>query len=260
VRPNIASLISGYGAPNIVCDAAQFDGANDWLSKASNLSGVSDGTTGILSCWIRIDGGDSTAQTVIRGATVLDSTVGFLWNRHSGNGFNLIGWDNVGNFPLADTNSAPNNFSTSASWVHFLASWKVSVTTAHLLFINDANRYADGGNTGPGTIQYTGAGAWTIGADVGGARKCNMAIAELYFAPNQFLDFSLVANRRRFRSAGGKPVHLGTTGALPTGTAPAIYLHLDDGETANNFATNRGTGGNFSVNGALTTATSSPSD
>jgi hypothetical protein len=39
-----------------------------------------------------------------------------------------------------------------------------------------------------------------------------------------------------------------------------MYLHLDDGETVNNFALNAGTGGDFTVNGTLATAATSPSD
>jgi hypothetical protein len=85
-------------------------------------------------------------------------------------------------------------------------------------------------------------------------------MAELFFAPGQFLDFSVQSNRRKFRSSGGKPISLGADGSTPTGTKPLIYLHLDDAETANNFATNRAGNGNLTVTGALTTRATSPSD
>ena len=77
----------------------------------------------------------------------------------------------------------------------------------------------------------------------------NGALAEVYFAPGQYLYFSIASNRRKFISRTGKPVHLGTTGMLPTGTAPLVYHHLDDAEAVANFATNRGTGGNFTITG-----------
>src|ERR1051326_3939434 len=198
-------LMTGYKHPNIVCDAAQFDGANDWLSKASDLSGVSDSATGILSCWLRIDGGDSTAQTLMRGGP-LDTTSGFLFNRPVNNRPQVVGWDNANNNTLAV--GTGSTFTTSATWIHFLSAWKRSVTTAQFVYINGVDETTDGG-AGTGNIQYT-PGQWTIGADVGGIRKCNMAIAEFYFAPGQFLDFSNTYFREKFRSLAGKPVHLGT--------------------------------------------------
>jgi hypothetical protein len=39
-----------------------------------------------------------------------------------------------------------------------------------------------------------------------------------------------------------------------------MYHHLDNGEAVANFATNRGTGGNFTITGTLDTASTSPSD
>jgi hypothetical protein len=56
-------------------------------------------------------------------------------------------------------------------------------------------------------------------------------------------------------------VDVGADGSAPSGVAPAVYLHLADGETpADNFATNAGSGGGMTVNGALAVAASSPSD
>lgn len=85
-------------------------------------------------------------------------------------------------------------------------------------------------------------------------------IADFWFAPGINLLDGVgdipIATRRKFISAAGKPVDLGTNGDLPTGTAPAVFFSGN----ASNFATNKGTGGNFTVNGILTDATASPSD
>jgi hypothetical protein len=66
--------------------------------------------------------------------------------------------------------------------------------------------------------------------------------------------------RRKFISAAGKPVLLGADGSIPTGQAPAIFLHLDKGEHSSGFAINRGVGGTLALGGTLTGASSSPSD
>jgi Collagen triple helix repeat (20 copies) len=80
-------------------------------------------------------------------------------------------------------------------------------------------------------------------------------VAEAWFAPGQFIDFSIVANRRKFISAGGAAVGLGSNGSLPTGVAPAVYFSGD----ATTFPLNKGTGGAFTQSGTITNAPTSPS-
>ncbi len=150
---------------------------------------------------------------------------------------------------------------TANSWYHLLCSWDVSTSTGHL-YLNDANDlntatdvYVDS------SLEHSLVDTWSVGANGSGAgAKWDGGLAEIYFAPGQYLDFSVEANRRKFITSDGKPANLGLTGSIPTGTAPIIYLHLDDGETASNLAVNRGTGGNLTVTGALTTRATSPSD
>jgi len=87
--------------------------------------------------------------------------------------------------------------------------------------------------------------------------------ADFWFAPNQSLlvagDIPL-ATRRKFRDGSGKPVNLGATGSTPTGVAPAVFLRRAAGAAASTFATNLGTGGNFTGGGSITNAATSPSD
>jgi len=76
-------------------------------------------------------------------------------------------------------------------------------------------------------------------------------MSNFYFSTT-YTDFSVEANRREFVDALGKPVELDP--ALVS--AAAVYLEGD--YTA--FGVNSGPGGNFTVNGALTAASTSPSD
>jgi hypothetical protein len=86
-------------------------------------------------------------------------------------------------------------------------------------------------------------------------------IADFWWALNQFLDLSVVANRRKFISAAGKPVDLGATGSTPTGTAPTFFLRRAPGDAAALFANDRsGNGNNFTVNGLMTVSPTSPTD
>jgi hypothetical protein len=80
-------------------------------------------------------------------------------------------------------------------------------------------------------------------------------MAEVY-ATNEFLDLSIESNRRKFISASGTPVNLGTDGNIPTGTQPLIYL---SGPATNwNAGKNFGSWSGFTVHGTVTDCTSSP--
>ena len=70
------------------------------------------------------------------------------------------------------------------------------------------------------------------------------------------VDFSVETNRRKFISASGRPVDIGSDCSTPTGTVPAFCFSGD----ASNFATNQGTGGAFTTTGTLTNASTSPSN
>jgi hypothetical protein len=114
--------------------------------------------------------------------------------------------------------------------------------------------------TGPADMSWDGL-SFLIAGDA--TDNCSMFdLADVWIAPGQDL---LVAGDipaptlAKFIS-GGKPVDLGADGSEPTGTAPAIFLRRAPAAAAATFATNLGTGGNFSIEGTLTAAPTSPSD
>lgn len=235
-----------------VGNAVDFDGTNDYLTRGAGLTGAADATTGILSCWIRLDGGDAADQFLLA-----DSNVDGYVNRNSANKFR-IGLTGVGGSPtfIFDTTST---YTASATWLHILASWNTNFIAGNKLshlYVNDvSNKTVASDSGGAFTVDYTKAD-WGIGGQVGGSGKFNGCMTEFYFAPGQFLDFSNSTNRRKFISAIGKPVDLGVDGSTPTGSAPIIYLN----NPAATFGTNKGTGGNFTITGTLDPASTSPSD
>lgn len=84
-------------------------------------------------------------------------------------------------------------------------------------------------------------------------------LAELFFSPTTaFVDFTLTANREKFRSATGATVDLGVQGATPFGTPPSVMLRATVGD-ADAFADNDGFGGAFAITGgSLALADSRP--
>ena len=243
--------------PGLIVDAADFDGTNDFMTRGATLTGAADSKTGILSAWVRFDGHDGVGDGILGSATTVGGTTPrFYVNRMATNKIQISAF-NAAASQILILNSV-NAFVASATWRHILASWDMATVGARSVYMGDVDE-TDVATFTNDTIDYTVAD-WAVGAIANGSLKMLGPVAELYFAPGQYLDFSIVANRRKFISASGKPVFLGVDGSAPTGTPPIVYQHLADGESVANFATNRGTGGDFTITGTLDTASSSPSD
>lgn len=148
------------------------------------------------------------------------------------------------------------------SWHHFLARADYSEGGPNIseLYIDDVvvamqNNYDDGVN--PMILNFFERTFympdWMI---VAGTQPPKQDMADVWIAPGVSLDLSVDANRRKFISAAGKPVDLGANGELPTGSPPTIFFSGDKDA----FPVNKGTGGAFTLVGALTDADSRPSD
>ena len=254
----VQALIAGYGEALITVDSADFDGTNDWLTRGADLTGAADSKSGIVSMWLRIDGGDGGSAHLLVNHTVLGGGSGFLRffvQRVTTNIFRVTGANAAGTTILRLDTVA--TYTAGATWLHLLISWDLATSAEHL-YVNDVLDLSVVTSTND-SIDHTVAD-FAIGAQADGTVKFDGCLAEVYFAPGQYLDFSVITNRRKFISSGGKPVYLGADGSTPTGTAPIVYQHLDDAEAAANFAVNAGSGGGFTVNGTLATGSTSPSD
>ncbi len=93
-------------------------------------------------------------------------------------------------------------------------------------------------------MDFSAASDWWIGADNAGTNIGEITMADFWF-DDTYLDPTDADNLAKFITAAGGPVDLGGSGELPTGSAPLIFLQ----GPAASFATNKGTGGNFSVSG-----------
>lgn len=252
-------LLEGYNNPLRIVDGADFDGTNDWMLRGGLLTGLANSKSGIISVWVRLDGGNGGSLRIFDNSNT--ATVSpFAVDRSVANQFVVQGRNPLF-FNLVLNLITTGTYTAGATWQHLLSSWDLAAS-ASSLYINDVLDMGTQTMVND-VIDYVKGGTPEFGIGVRRSAddsKFNGCIAEAYFAPGQYLDFSLVANRRKFISVSGKPTHLGATGSLPTGTAPLVYQHIDNGEAVANFATNRGTGGNFTITGTLDTASTSPSD
>jgi hypothetical protein len=231
--------------------AADFDGTNDHMARNAALTGAVAGGVGLVSFWLRLDGGDAATNTVLYGDN--SGSIRLQVLRNASNKFQVQGRNSSNSIILSMVSSG--TYTAGASWIHVLMSWRLSTGTGQL-YINDVADLAASPTLTSGSVQLN-CNNWTCGAPVGLSSRLNGALAELYLAPT-YLDLSVESNRRKFSTADGKPADLGANGSTPTGSAPLIYLSLRSGDAVTDFATNRGGGGNFGITGTLDLVTPSP--
>lgn len=236
--------------PGYTTAAVAFDGTNDYMTRGAALTGNADGKSGIVSVWLKFNGGDATLQWVY------SNNGGFFsLYKDASNKIGIAGYNGAATEIMRFVTS--NSYTAGATWRHVLAAWDLAAGTRQL-YITDVSDFSSVTNTND-TIDYTRTDH-AIGAVPAGTNKGNYDIADFYLALNTTLDLSVADNRRKFISPSGKPVNLGSNGSLPTGSQPIIFCRCAPGAAASTFATNLGSGGNFTVAGALTAASTSPSD
>lgn len=245
-----ANLTAPLLATGFAVDAVIFDGTNDEMNRGGGLTGAADGKQGLVSAWINFQGGDGALQQIF------SNTGGFFEFRKSAdNTLRVAAADALGNGILQINSST--TYTAASGWLPIAASWNLATGATHL-FVGGVDVEAAGAVATDENIDYTRAD-WFFGNwDVSSARL-NAFAAEMYFTTT-YLDISIPANLRRLRSSGRKPANPGASGALVTGTSPLVYFSVRPGQVASVFATNRGTGGDFAITGALAIAPSSPSD
>lgn len=231
---------------NYSTSAVVFDGTNDYMTRGSDLTGNTDGKKGIVSFWIYLNGvtgyifTSANAQFQLKVASSILTLAGVTTS-------------------AASTLIMNSNTAVSSSvWHHVAMSWDLSAGLGKL-YIDGSSNLATSPTLLNNNIDYT-ATNYYFGARDDGASRLNAYVADFYLNLAEYLDISVAANLQKFRSTLGKPVNLGSTGSLPTGTAPIQLFRCANGASASTFSTNLGTGGNYSITGALTVAPSSPSD
>lgn len=225
-------------------NAVTFDGSNDFLSKASNLTGAADTDFFTMSFWMNRGSFASTEQIYYT-----TGTSGIIIQCNSGV-LRLI----------AQKSGTILEFtcpvSTDSAWHHYFIAIDMSDTGKRYVYRDGSALTLTISTNSLASIDFSSSTGHYIGADNAGSSKLNASLAEVWIGHGQFIDPTITGNIGKFYSGLGKPRNLGATGSTPSGTAPLIFL---SGETVD-WHTNKGTGGGFTENGALTTASTSPSD
>jgi len=223
-----------------------FDGSNDYLTRGADLTSNADGKQGIVSIWYDPTGGDGVQQQIY-----MTTSGNFAITKLSSNKISITGWNVGGSTKILEMIST-TTYTASSGMIHILAAWDLSAGTPEgWLYIDDADVLDTGADTFiDENIDYTNA-EHAIGATTAGGSKLTGELGQFYFNNVTFLDLSTESNRRKFISASGGAIWLGSDGSTPTATAPIIFFN----NATASWHTNLGGGGGFTENGALTDGT-----
>ncbi len=246
VTPTLYVKSAGVWVP--VAYAAN-DGVDFSTGHVENaaMTGISDGKKGVFSCWFNITGSSGTLIpifVIFASGSARLYVIRSSWNKIAVYGASTVPSTNL----YLETTSSY----TTSGWHHLLASWDLS-TGFGKIYIDRVDKTSASPTLTNSNIDYTGTtnhvGRYLTSIGY-------ISIQELYFNSAESLDITSSAVRAKFVDSSNKPVSLGATGNLPTGTAPIVYLKA----AYDSFETNSGTGGDYTVSGTLADAGSSPSD
>lgn len=243
-------LISGARRSHgpMICAAAKFDGLTDYGTRGAGLTGAADNKTGTFSIWTKHDADDANERYFACADwshlyRENDNTFQHFASDSGGTTVNHV--DTTGTLIIAD------------GWNHTCGSFQAGASPLEHLYLNDVSDL-NITTQNDFNVDWTKAD-WAIGGTTAGLSLFDGDMAELYFT-NEYLDLSVTANRRKLITAALKPANMGSTGSAVTGTAPLVYCSLRLGDAASAFFTNRGTGGDFTDQGSIAVAATSPSD
>jgi hypothetical protein len=219
-----------------------FDGT-DGMVRASDLSGNAASKVGIFSIWVRSANLGASNNYLLAGFPI---NTGVRFYLSSVGEVILQGRNSATSFVMR-IESAAGVFAEDDAEHHILAAWDCATLTAQL-WVDDVEIAATMTVVND-TIDYPST-SWRVSGDSTTVNLINARVGQLYFNNAEYVDIDNVFIRRRFISAAGLPVDMGSTGSGPTGTAPIVFLN----GSAAAFATNAGTGGNFTIDGGDTIA------
>jgi len=232
-----SSNTSQVVATSTQAEAVDFDGTNDYLTRASNLTGNTNNKTFTFSAWVW-SSSTSTSATTIYSAYDPSSVFTRFQVGLNGNQVRVLGYDTSNNLVLQASGTLLG-ISKANTFYHVLFSMDMANEANRSIYVNDVSvldsvaAYVNSNIGFATSTHYVGALA---GTPTLGARFSNVYFDKTY------RDMSITANRRLFITADLKPA------AGQAALNPILYLPMSDPTTV---GTNAGTGGNFTLTGTV---------
>lgn len=229
------AALQGTVANPYVASAVNFNGTTTNLVGTANtaFAGSTDSKMFTVSFWAKMNGGDSTFQIFFEP----NGQRGLSIYRDASNRWNVEGRDSA--VATVTSLGSSTTYIAGTGWKHILASMDATGFPSGYgrLFINDVDDTISFTQGSANNNNYNNANTINIGQRNGGSLFTNADIADLWIMYGTSIDITVTANRRKFIDSLGKPVDLGATGQLPTGSSPIAFF---SGNAAS-WPTNKGT-------------------
>lgn len=216
---------------------ADFNGTTGYLSRTGALTGINDGKTLSVSFWFQFDVSGNYEYLVSIQDT--SSQIQFeIWKNNS-NQLEIAGA--AGQLSVVLGGSA-----LSINTPYFIQMcFDMTDTSKRFIYVNGVQNTPTWTSYGNNNFTFTTTNYNTIGSR-NSSYKLDGKMAEFYLT-TQYIDFSLEANRLKFRDTFGNPTNLSTAITAQSVPNPSIYLRFDPAAQG----TNTGTGGNFTKFGTI---------
>ena len=203
-----------------------------------------DSPFGLLSCWVRVEEYDTSFWTLF------DSNIMYAWiTRGIGNGDVQLFFPIGGVlFEFENDGAEIREEEQGLSWRHILCSWNFAGASFEGHIYVDDVLYPNfvTGVYVPQDIRWSLLRELRIfrpiNAPFGGdfSNTLKGCVGQFYLNTQEYLDLTVVTNRRKFYDPSGRVVDLGLNGEVPTGSTPSFFFR---GRTTgiSRFSVNRGT-------------------
>ncbi|MEQ9258361.1 MAG: LamG-like jellyroll fold domain-containing protein [Roseovarius sp.] len=241
------------GPSKYIPNAVTFDGSTNLLNTSA--AGYSDSDAFNLGFWVKPTTEAADFQVILNADTGAASRFTIALDNGANNTNDL--WTvyfesrNSSGALVAEYESA--ELLPANQWSHVLISVDASESVVQSYIDDSLDTYYIAVNPGNGNINFN-VSEYAVGEFAGTGDSLIASLADFYFDTGSYTNLSIETNRRKFIDDNGDPVYLGSDGGNPTGSAPDIFL---SGDTVS-WHTNKGTGGGFTENGALTDAVTKP--
>jgi len=236
---------SGRGPNQYNAPYSALDGSLQYLSKTS-ITGIADGKQLTVSFCANIN-------TFTTGNVLAFSTTSYFRVYFGSNAINITALNAAGSTILSASYSIGSAVNRNYS---IQISCDLSDTSKRHMIVNGQAVAATWSTYTDDNIDFTHT-TYQVGR-YSTNQYLNGRLGAIWFNTS-YIDLSVASNLAKFVSGTGidaKPVDLGATGELPTGTAPLIYLPMYGGNAGKNY----GTGGDFTVNSGVYTGARGPNE
>lgn len=228
---------------NSLIIGTDFDGSTNYLDVL--VLSLTDSKKFVFACSVVFDNAEGSSETIYRNG----ASARFYINRRADGDLWVLG-RNSANVTILECRCT--NALTSSGIYNIIVSCDLAVGIQ--IYVNDVNVTPTPLSFTNDTLSFNASQESSIGGDHNGASPLNGKLRFVYLFPNQTLDLSVEANRRKFFNASGVPANLGSNGSTPLGTQPPLFLMGG----ISDFYVNKGSlGGSFTVRGTLNNSTQS---